>query len=63
LFWDEDRILRIVTVSTCDLSRGLTDKHHIAVIPMAIHVGEQSFYKAVFRLPGAIPTRENQVMA
>lgn len=35
--------IRIVTDSTCDLPRELIEKHHITVIPMYIHVGEQSF--------------------
>ena len=39
--------IRIVTDSTCDLSRELIEKHHITVIPMYIHVGEQSFRDGV----------------
>ncbi len=35
--------IRIVTDSTCDLPSELIEKHHITVIPMYIHVGEQSF--------------------
>jgi DegV family protein with EDD domain len=39
--------IRIVTDSTCDLPRELIEKHHITVIPMYIHVGEQSFRDGV----------------
>lgn len=39
--------IRIVTDSTCDLPRELIEKHHITVIPMYIHVGEQSFQDGV----------------
>lgn len=35
--------IRIVTDSTCDLPRELLEKYPITVVPMYIHVGEQSF--------------------
>ncbi len=56
--------IRIVTDSTCDLPRQLIEKHRIAVIPMYIHAGEQTFKDGIDlsrkefyeRLPGFKPT-------
>jgi DegV family protein with EDD domain len=56
--------IRIVTDSTCDLPRKLIEKHHITVIPIYIHVGEQSFKDGIElsreefyrRLPESKPT-------
>jgi DegV family protein with EDD domain len=39
--------IRIVTDSTCDLPRELIEEHRITVIPMYIHLGEQSFRDGV----------------
>jgi DegV family protein with EDD domain len=39
--------LRIVTDSTCDLPRELIERHRITVIPMYVHIGDQSLRDGV----------------
>ncbi len=46
--------IKIVTDSTCDLSRELIEKYNISVIPLCIVMGDESFYDGVEVSPDEI---------
>lgn len=36
-------MIKIISDSTCDLPQALIEKHHISILPLHIHLGEQEF--------------------
>lgn len=47
-------MIKIISDSTCDLPQALIEKHHISILPLHIHLGEQEFEDGVEISPDEI---------
>ena len=43
--------IKIVTDSTCDLPLQMVKENNIAVVPLKIHFGEQTYYEGIDLTP------------
>ena len=47
-------MIKIISDSTCDLPQALIEKHHISILPLHIHLGEQEFEDGIEISPDEI---------
>lgn len=47
-------MIRIISDSTCDLSKSLIDKYNISILPLHIHLGEEEYQDGVTITPNEI---------
>lgn len=52
--WEDNQMIRIISDSTCDLSKDLIEKYGITIVPLHIVLGEDEFFDGVNIAPDDI---------